>query len=159
MNSDARKEIWRHSGQGQKPEPKIHNHGPVSMDFAAFLIATVPQGTRGVSMGVLVFRCPASGERINSGVHTDETSLAKVRSLSVKLDLRLQNHALDAGGRWAGGHGGVAARVRTAYAGSPLASLRWPRSHASCCILTEGECGWLGFELNGRGRSCRCGWR
>jgi hypothetical protein len=36
-------------------------------------------------MGVLVFRCPASGERINSGVHTDETSLAKVRSLSVKL--------------------------------------------------------------------------
>jgi hypothetical protein len=36
-------------------------------------------------MGVLVFRCPASGERINSGVHTDETSLAKVRSLAVKL--------------------------------------------------------------------------
>ena len=36
-------------------------------------------------MGVLVFRCPESGERINSGVHTDETSLAKVRSLSVKL--------------------------------------------------------------------------
>jgi hypothetical protein len=36
-------------------------------------------------MGVLVFRCPATGERINSGVHTDESSLAKVRSLSVKL--------------------------------------------------------------------------
>jgi predicted RNA-binding Zn-ribbon protein involved in translation (DUF1610 family) len=36
-------------------------------------------------MGVLVFRCPASGETINSGVHTDESSLAKVRSLSVKL--------------------------------------------------------------------------
>jgi len=36
-------------------------------------------------MGVLVFRCPASGETINSGVHTDENSLAKVRSLSVKL--------------------------------------------------------------------------
>jgi hypothetical protein len=36
-------------------------------------------------MGVLVFCCPATGERINSGVHTDESSLAKVRSLSVKL--------------------------------------------------------------------------
>ena len=36
-------------------------------------------------MGVLVFQCPATGERINSGVHTDESSLAKVRSLSVKL--------------------------------------------------------------------------
>ena len=38
-----------------------------------------------MSMGVLVFRCPATGERINSGVHTDEGSLNKVRSLSVKL--------------------------------------------------------------------------
>ena len=38
-----------------------------------------------MSMGVLVFRCPATGERIDSGVHTDESSLAKVRSLSVKI--------------------------------------------------------------------------
>jgi hypothetical protein len=36
-------------------------------------------------MGVLVFRCPVTGERINSGVHTDESSLEKVRSLSVRL--------------------------------------------------------------------------
>jgi hypothetical protein len=38
-----------------------------------------------MSMGVLVFQCPATGERINSGVHTDENSLAKVRSLSVNV--------------------------------------------------------------------------
>ncbi len=36
-------------------------------------------------MGQLLFRCPNSGQTIDSGVHTDETSLAKVRSLSVKL--------------------------------------------------------------------------
>jgi hypothetical protein len=36
-------------------------------------------------MGQLLFRCPNSGQRIDSGVHTDETSLAKVRSLAVKL--------------------------------------------------------------------------
>jgi hypothetical protein len=36
-------------------------------------------------MGQLLFRCPNSGRTIDSGVHTDATSLAKVRSLSVKL--------------------------------------------------------------------------
>ena len=36
-------------------------------------------------MGQLLFRCPNSGQTIDSGVHTDETSLAKVRSVAVKL--------------------------------------------------------------------------
>jgi hypothetical protein len=36
-------------------------------------------------MGLLVFRCPASGARIVTGVHTDAGSLAKVRALSVKV--------------------------------------------------------------------------
>jgi hypothetical protein len=36
-------------------------------------------------MGQLRFRCPNSGRTIDSGVHTDEASLAKVRFLSVKL--------------------------------------------------------------------------
>jgi hypothetical protein len=36
-------------------------------------------------MGLLVFRCPASGARIVTGIHTDTGSLAKVRSLSVKV--------------------------------------------------------------------------
>ena len=36
-------------------------------------------------MGLLVFRCPAAGARIVTGVHTDAGSLAKVRSLSVKV--------------------------------------------------------------------------
>ena len=36
-------------------------------------------------MGLLVFRCPESGARIVTGVHTDAGSLAKVRSLSVKV--------------------------------------------------------------------------
>jgi hypothetical protein len=36
-------------------------------------------------MGLLVFHCPASGARIFTGIHTDAGSLAKVRSLSVKV--------------------------------------------------------------------------
>ena len=36
-------------------------------------------------MGLLVFRCPASGARIVTGVHTDAGSLEKVRALSVKV--------------------------------------------------------------------------
>jgi hypothetical protein len=36
-------------------------------------------------MGMLLFCCPKSGEKIKSGVHTDGASLAKVRSLSVKV--------------------------------------------------------------------------
>jgi hypothetical protein len=36
-------------------------------------------------MGRLVFRCPESDARIVTGVHTDAGSLAKVRSLSVKV--------------------------------------------------------------------------
>jgi hypothetical protein len=34
---------------------------------------------------MLLFCCPKSGEKIKSGVHTDGASLAKVRSLSVKV--------------------------------------------------------------------------
>lgn len=36
-------------------------------------------------MGLLIFHCPASGARILTGIHTDAGSLAKVRSLSVKV--------------------------------------------------------------------------
>jgi hypothetical protein len=36
-------------------------------------------------MGMLLFCCPRTGEKIKSGVHTDGASLAKVRSLSVKV--------------------------------------------------------------------------
>ena len=50
-------------------------------------------------MGQLLFRCPNSGRTIDSGVHTDETSLAKVRSLSVKLYCPICNttHLMRAG--------------------------------------------------------------
>jgi hypothetical protein len=39
-------------------------------------------------MGMLMFSCPRTGEKITSGVHTDGASLAKVRSLSVKVYCR-----------------------------------------------------------------------
>jgi hypothetical protein len=45
----------------------------------------VAGGQAGGVMGLLVFRCPVSGSRIGTGIHTDAGSLAKVRSLSVKV--------------------------------------------------------------------------
>jgi hypothetical protein len=36
-------------------------------------------------MGVLVFRCPLTGEAITSGIQTDPESLERVRFLPVKL--------------------------------------------------------------------------
>jgi hypothetical protein len=36
-------------------------------------------------MATLVFRCPSSGSRIESGIHTDEASLQRVGFLRVSL--------------------------------------------------------------------------
>ena len=50
-------------------------------------------------MGMLVFACPRTGRQITSGVHTDGASLAKVRSLPVKVYCQTCNttHLMRAG--------------------------------------------------------------
>ena len=56
-------------------------------------------------MGALIFWCPTTRQEIKSGVHTDEASLAKVRSLSVQVYCPAckTTHLIRAGDGWVGG--------------------------------------------------------
>ena len=69
-------------------------HGPTTLN------ATVR-----CPIGALIFWCPTTRQEIKSGVHTDEASLAKVRSLSVQVYCPAckTTHLIRAGDGWVGG--------------------------------------------------------
>jgi hypothetical protein len=97
-------------------------------------------------MGLLVFRCPVCGARIVTGVHTDAGSLAKVRSLSVKVFCAHCNttHLMMAG------HGEVEAML---VLQSPLVRRQVPENKSSFAAAT------LALLRQQRCRVCKIAWR
>jgi hypothetical protein len=61
--------------------------------------------TLNATVSALIFWCPTTRQEIKSGVHTDEASLAKVRSLSVQVYCPAckTTHLIRAGDGWVGG--------------------------------------------------------